>query len=92
DEYLSYDMDLKRRAGFSSPELDKLVLEGLTTLDLKKRQAIYHEIGKKVAEESPIIYSYARPQRFEFWRDQVKGYVPTPQSSRIYLKQTWLEK
>jgi peptide/nickel transport system substrate-binding protein len=92
DEYLSYDMDLKRRAGFTSPELDRLVVDGLVTLDLKKRQGIYHEIAVKVAEASPILYLFARPQRFEFWRNYVKGYIPTPQSSRIYFKQTWLDK
>jgi len=92
DEYIVYDRDVKRRAGFSSPDLDKLVSDGLTTLDRGKRVAIYHEIERKLTEYSPILYLYARPQRFEFWRDYVKGYVPTPQCSRINLKQTWLDK
>ncbi len=92
DEYIVYDRDVKRRAGFSSPDLDKMVLDGLTTLDRSKRVAIYHEIERKLAEYSPILYLYARPQRFEFWRDYVKRYVPTPQCSRINLKKTWLDK
>ncbi len=92
DEYIAYDQDIKRRAGFSSPDLEKMLLEGLTTLDHPKRVAIYHEIEKKIAEYAPVLYQYARPQRFEFWRDYVKGYVPTPQCSRVNLKKAWLEK
>ncbi|MBW2305408.1 MAG: hypothetical protein JRG73_00625 [Deltaproteobacteria bacterium] len=92
DEYVVYDRDVKRRAGFSSPDLDKLVAEGLTTLDRSKRVTIYHEIERKMAEYSPILYVFARPQRFEFWQDYVKGYIPTPLASRIYFKKVWLDK
>jgi peptide/nickel transport system substrate-binding protein len=91
-EYIAYDQDIKRRTGFSDPTLEKMLLEALTLLDHQKRVALYHEIEKKIAEFAPVIYTYARPQRFEFWRDYVKGYIPTPQCSRVYLKKAWLDK
>ena len=90
--FLYYEVDFKKRAGFSNPEIEALVLEGLKTLDHKKRVAIYHEIEQKLAEASPILFLFVRPQRFEFWRDYVKGYIPTPQTSRIHFKQTWIDK
>lgn len=91
-EYLYYEVDFKKRAGFNNPEIEALVLEGLKALDHKKRVAIYHEIEKKLAEASPILFLFVRPQRFEFWRDYVKGYIPTPQTSRVHFKNTWIDK
>jgi len=92
DEYIAYRWDIGTRAGFSSPDLDKLIAEGLTTVDHKKRVAVYHEIEKKIAEYAPILYIFAHPQRFEFWRDTVKGYVPMPQCSRVNMKRAWLDR
>jgi peptide/nickel transport system substrate-binding protein len=92
DGYLAYAWDIKARTGFSSPDLDRMTAEGLTTVDLPKRVALYQEIGKKVAEYAPILFIYAHPQRFEFWQDSLKGYVPLPQCSRVNLKQAWLDK
>ena len=92
NEYIVYDWDIQARTGFKSPDLDKMTAEGLTTVDHKKRVALYHEIEKKIAEYSPILYIYAHPQRFEFWSDYVKGYVPLPQCSRVNLKKAWLDK
>lgn len=92
DEYITYNWDIATRTGFKSPDLDKLIPEGLTTTDFKKRVAVYHEIEKKIAEYAPILYIYAHPQRFEFWSDKIKGYVPLPQCSRVNLKKAWIEK
>jgi peptide/nickel transport system substrate-binding protein len=92
DEYIAYRWDIGTRTGFTSPDLDKMIAEGLTTVDHKKRVAVYHEVEKKIAEYAPILYIYAHPQRFEFWRDSMKGYVPLPQCSRVNLKKAWLDK
>jgi peptide/nickel transport system substrate-binding protein len=92
DGYLAYRWDIQARTGFSSPDLDRMSLEGLTTIDHPKRVALYHEIEKKIAEYAPILYIYAHPQRFEFWRDSLKGYVPLPQCSRVNMKGAWLDR
>ena len=92
DEYLAYRWDIQTRTGFSSPDLDRMTAEGLTTVDHPKRVALYHEIEKKIAEYAPILYIYAHPQRFEFWRDSLKGYVPLPQCSRVNMKKAWLDR
>ena len=92
DEYIRYGIDFNRRAAFKTPEMDEMVKKGATTLDHNGRVKIYHEIQKYVAEQAPILYIYARPQRFEFWRDYVKGYTPTPPCSRFTVKRVWLDK
>ncbi len=92
DEYLAYRWDIQTRTGFSSPDLDRMTAEGLTTVDHPKRVALYHEIEKKIAEYAPILYIYAHPQRFEFWRDSLKDYVPLPQCSRVNMKKAWLDR
>ncbi|HSR12063.1 MAG TPA: ABC transporter substrate-binding protein [Thermodesulfobacteriota bacterium] len=92
DEYIVYNWDIVTRTGFKSPDLDKMTVEALTTVDHSKRVALYHEIEKKIAEYAPILYIYAHPQRFEFWGESVKGYVPLPQCSRVNLKKAWIEK
>jgi peptide/nickel transport system substrate-binding protein len=92
DEYIVYGRDVVKRAGFSTPVLDALIEKGVTTTDRNQRIAIYHEIEQKLAEYSPILYIFARPQRFEFWQNYVKGYIPSPLCSRIGFKETWLDK
>lgn len=93
DEYVEYGWGaIEERTGFTSPDLDKLVIDGTATLDHGKRMAIYHEIAKKMAEYSPVLFLYARPQRFEFWGEYVKGYNTIPSCSRVNLKKTWLAK
>lgn len=91
DEYVSY-LNTKSRTGFQDPGIEKLVMDGLTTVDREKRVTIYHEIEKKLTEDAPILYIFARPQRFEFWHDYVKGYSPTPMTERTAFKNTWLSK
>ncbi len=92
DEYIAYRWDIQTRTGFTSPDLDKMIAEGLTTVEHAKRVALYHEVEKKIAEYAPILYIYAHPQRFEFWLDSVKGYVPLPQCSRVNMKKAWLDR
>ncbi len=42
--------------GYSNPNIDKLLEQGRTELNLDKRQKIYHEFARVLLEDSPIVY------------------------------------
>lgn len=42
-------------SGYNNPEVDKLINEGNTTLDIEKRKPIYHELYKVLANDPPVI-------------------------------------
>jgi peptide/nickel transport system substrate-binding protein len=42
--------------GYNNPNIDKLLEQGRTELNLDKRQKIYHEFAKVLLEDSPIVY------------------------------------
>jgi ABC-type transport system substrate-binding protein len=69
-----------------------MVEDGIRTVDHAKRVKIYHEMQKYGAELAPMIYIFAKPARFEFWKDYVKGYVPQASASRTYFRETWIDK
>ena len=49
--------------GFADSEVDRLVAEGRTTLDLKARRAIYARLQQRLHELQPIsyIFQFAQP-------------------------------
>jgi peptide/nickel transport system substrate-binding protein len=42
--------------GYNNPNIDKLLEQGRTELNLDKRQKIYHEFARVLLEDSPIVY------------------------------------
>ncbi|MCX8026229.1 MAG: peptide-binding protein [Thermodesulfovibrionales bacterium] len=75
---------------YKNEEVDRLLLEGRRTFDIKKRQMIYHRIHKILADEQAYIFLYvpdALPvlhKRFKgvekaplgIWYDLINWYVP----------------
>jgi peptide/nickel transport system substrate-binding protein len=92
DGYVYWGRDKDTRCGLVDPKYKKLVEDSITTVDHAKRVAIYHEMQRYGAETVPMIYLFAKPGRFEFWKDYVKGYVPQASAGRTYFRQTWLDK
>ncbi len=43
---------------YSNPEIDRLLVEGRRTFDMKKRKEIYHRIHTILAEEQPYTFLY----------------------------------
>ena len=43
---------------YKNPEVDKLLDEGRRTFNMKKREAIYHDIHRILAEDLPYIFLY----------------------------------
>ena len=44
--------------GYENPEVDRLLIQGREVFDQKKREAIYHEIHRHLAEDLPYIFLY----------------------------------
>jgi peptide/nickel transport system substrate-binding protein len=81
---------------FKDAQVDQLLERGRTTLDRDQRVAIYQELQRHMADQAYLVFPYASGAT-EVLRDTVKGYVSIPGAqpgsrSRIFFKQTWLER
>jgi peptide/nickel transport system substrate-binding protein len=77
---------------YVSPDSDRLLEEQRATVDPAKRVALWKDLQRLWAQEVPIVLPYAMRTRFNTWQPHVKGFQPMANSSRIYLRETWLEK
>ncbi|HXH84116.1 MAG TPA: ABC transporter substrate-binding protein [Candidatus Tectomicrobia bacterium] len=78
--------------GYSNAESDRLLEEQRATVDVAKRAAIWKDLQRLWAQDVPIVLPYAMRTRYNTWQAHVKGFQPMANSSRIYLRETWLEK
>jgi peptide/nickel transport system substrate-binding protein len=78
--------------GYASAEVDRLLNEQRATVDAPKRVALWQDLQRIYAQEVPIIWPYAMRTRYNVWRPTLKGFEPMANASRVYLRQTWLEK
>lgn len=62
---------------YSNPEVDRLLLEGRTTLDIKKRKRIYARIHKILHEDQPTVFLYV-PDALPIIHKRFKGIDPSP--------------
>lgn len=79
-------------SGLADPALDELLERGRATADPAERKAIYDQVQHKLHEElvpSLIYYSYYQYLPAQTY---VHGFQTVPSLSRIYLRETWLEK
>jgi peptide/nickel transport system substrate-binding protein len=83
----SYNM-----AGYSNPESDRLLEEQRAAVDPTKRVALWKDLQRLWAQDVPIVLPYAMRTRYNVWRPHVKGFQSMASSSRIYLRETWIEK
>jgi len=84
-----YSKSSENMGGFKSERIDKLLDLQRKTMDQKKRVQIWRDIQLALAEEIPIIWIYAHPQRNEMYRSNVMGYHAMPNTSRIYVREVW---
>jgi peptide/nickel transport system substrate-binding protein len=82
---------LNRLASYNSPELDRLLEQGRTTIDAEKRKPIYDQIQKKLTEAAPWIWLYVGYE-YRVMQQYVKGYTPLSNGSVIYLREAWMDK
>ena len=64
-------------AGYSNPEVDRLMGEARATSDLEKRKALYHEANVILNDEAPILYLYSEAWLYGL-SDKVQGFTAVP--------------
>lgn len=78
-----------RRCG--SEELDALLDAGRSTVDPDERQQIYHEVQRKIAEDSSMLSLYSG-DLLNVKQPYVEGYVQHPSGWYYGFTDTWLDR
>lgn len=76
--------------GYSNPDVDKLIADGIATTDQAARAEIYGEIQRILLEDLPWINLFIAEQ-YEAMKTYVKGYVHIPTGSNRSIRSVWLE-
>lgn len=76
-------------AGYSNPEFDQLIEEGLATTDQAKRAPIYQHLQEVLIADSPWINLYTS-ETFVGMRNSVQGFTRYVSGSYISLRETWI--
>ncbi|MBN8554171.1 MAG: peptide-binding protein [Deltaproteobacteria bacterium] len=63
--------------GFKNPEADKLMEQARVTLDPNKRNKLYHQFSKILAEEAPYLFLFEVPSLF-VGSKRFQGILPVP--------------
>jgi peptide/nickel transport system substrate-binding protein len=77
--------------GYSNPEVDKLIADGIATSDQDARAEIYGELQRILLEDLPWINLFIADQ-YEAMKTYVKGYVHIPTGSNRSIRSVWLEQ
>ncbi|MEN8235074.1 MAG: ABC transporter substrate-binding protein, partial [Actinomycetota bacterium] len=89
--YWVSDGNLNTIAGYNSPKLDELMKAGQTETDLATRVATYDALSEELQAQSPWIWVFTGYE-YRITSEAVSGFVPMPNGSLQYLKQTTLEQ
>jgi peptide/nickel transport system substrate-binding protein len=76
--------------GYSNPEFDALVDEGLTVGDFDERYAIYEQANQILVDDAPYIYMYAKAE-VKAWDPMVNGFTVRPDSA-VNFWTVWLSE
>lgn len=76
-------------AGYSNPEFDQLIADGLATTDQTKRAGIYQQLQEVLIADSPWINLYTS-ESYVGLRTSVQGFTRFVSGSYISLRETWL--
>jgi peptide/nickel transport system substrate-binding protein len=78
-------------SGYSNPQADKLIADGVATTDREQRKKIYQQLQQLLLDDAPWVNLYIANQ-FEAMKSYVRGYTHIPTGSNIALRETWLNK
>lgn len=78
-------------SGYSDPDFDKLVTDGVATTKQEDRKKVYAQLQQKLLADNPWVMLYVGSQ-YEAMKTYVKGYVHNPTGTNVALKDTWLDK
>ncbi|MEX2624704.1 MAG: ABC transporter substrate-binding protein [Acidimicrobiia bacterium] len=84
--YFTSEAVFQNVGGFSSPELDDLILQGQTTTDPEARVTIYNEISRTLLDQSPWVWLF-RGFRSRVLVPELEGFVPHPTGSIKSLRE-----
>lgn len=85
--YFTSTGNLNKVAGYSSPELDRLFLEGKTTTDPTKRKDIYAQISRHLEDNAVWVWLFSS-YAYTATTSGVSGFIPMPNASLQYLRTT----
>ncbi|MDQ3514181.1 MAG: ABC transporter substrate-binding protein, partial [Chloroflexota bacterium] len=78
-------------AGYSNPEVDALITQGIAATDQAARTEIYQQIQEILLADLPWVNLFIANQ-YEVMSTDVKGYTHIPTGSNISLRETWLDR
>jgi peptide/nickel transport system substrate-binding protein len=93
NEYLeqSFKTDgVNNAAGYSNPELDALIEQGLVETDREARAEIYQQAQQIIIDDAPWISLYTS-DTYEGLRSNVKGFTHMLSGGLTTLRDTWLD-
>jgi peptide/nickel transport system substrate-binding protein len=88
--YFTSTGNLNKVAGYSSPELDQLFADGKATIDPAARKPIYDQISRHLEDNAVWVWLFTS-DTYTATTPNVKGFIPMPNASLQYLRQTYLE-
>jgi oligopeptide transport system substrate-binding protein len=65
-------------SNYSNPELDALLEEARSELDVKRRMPLYGEIEQMIVDEIPALFTGHSRAYYYVLKPYVRGYVDTP--------------
>jgi peptide/nickel transport system substrate-binding protein len=77
--------------GYSNPDVDALLEQGMVETDLEARAEIYRNIQEILINDAPWVSLFVANQ-YEAMKADVKGYVHVPTGTNVYLRETWLDR
>ncbi len=77
--------------GYSNPQVDELIAQGIATTDQAARTEIYQQIAEILMEELPWVCLYIG-QQYEAMKTFVMGYEHIPTGSNISMREVWLDQ
>lgn len=63
-------------SGFSSPELDRLIMKAVRTIDVPQRAEYYYQIQTILFHQAPMIFGYAPHEHYGVAR-RVRNFTPS---------------
>lgn len=78
----------QNRMRASDPEMDKLIAEAGSSLDIEKRKGLYRQIYRKINELAPAIWLYERG-RIDAHRLNVNGWKPHAWDNITWNTEEW---
>ncbi|MEZ4530808.1 MAG: ABC transporter substrate-binding protein [Thermomicrobiales bacterium] len=77
--------------GYSNPQADELISQGIAVTDQAARTEIYQQLSELLMEELPWVCLYIG-QQYEAMKSYVMGYEHIPTGSNLSIVRVWLDQ